>query len=132
MTMMTHQPRILVVEDDPDVASMLAIRLVAARYEAQIVRTGAVALGRLMTERPDLVLLDIQLPDISGYTVCEELRHRYERGTLPVVMFTVLDRPSEQQRGLAAGADAYLSKHDNIATLLKTIAFLLSSRPAPA
>ena len=125
MTTVTRQPSLLIVEDDPDTAALLATRLVAARYDVQIVRTGAAALGRLMAHRPDLVLLDVQLPDISGYTVCQELRGRFDPRALPVVMLTVMDRPGEEQRGLAVGADAYVSKHDDFSALLKIIERLL-------
>ena len=126
----TNHLRILVVEDDPDIAALLATRLVASRYDVQVVRTGAIALAQLLVRQPDLVVLDIQLPDISGYTICQEVRSHFSRATLPVIMFTVMDRPGEAERGLAVGADAYISKRDDISDLMKAIEHVLASKTA--
>ena len=126
----TSHPRILVVEDDPDIAALLATRLVASRYDVQVVRTGAIALAQLLVRQPDLVVLDVQLPDISGYTICQEVRSHFSRATLPIVMFTVMDRPGEPERGLAVGADAYISKRDDLSGLLKTIERFLPAAAA--
>ena len=126
----TPQESMLIVEDDDDLAVILKARLEAAGYSVHTERSGAGALLYALTHQPPLVILDIQLPDCSGYAVCEQLRSRYGSAELPVVMFTVMDQPDEAQRGFAAGANSYLSKHGDFSTLLQTVdAFLADPLP---
>ena len=116
---------ILVVEDDPSLALVLRRRLEASGFQVATVSSGAEALSDAAEHRPDLVILDLRLPDIHGYQVCRELRKLYHAWTMPILMLTGMDRPIDQLRGFAFGADAYLTKPCEPQELLKTIELLL-------
>lgn len=121
---------ILVVEDDEDASFILKSRLESAGYEVHAESSGARALGYAAEHEPALVVLDVRLPDLGGYEVCEELRKFDHCAEVPVVMFSVMDEPVDRERGFEHGADAYLPKSCGLSRLLHTIAQLLS--PAPA
>jgi DNA-binding response OmpR family regulator len=100
--------RILVVEDEPALQSYLVPLLHRNGYDADAVGTGAEALAAVEDRTPDLVLLDIGLPDLSGLDVCRELRRRPQH--LPIVLLTGLDGRDDELRGFEAKADDYVSK----------------------
>ena len=75
--MVITQERILVVEDEADISLAMKARLEAAGYEAQTAIYGAEGIGRAMAHQPNLVILDVRLPDLSGFEVCRELRKLY-------------------------------------------------------
>jgi two-component system response regulator MprA len=100
--------RLLVIEDDPAIARLLELELEEAGYRVEVAGTGADGLAAMERERPDLVVLDVRLPDMDGLTVCRQAR----RGgnTMPILMLTALDRVGDRVVGLDAGADDYLAK----------------------
>lgn len=126
-----QQGRILVVEDDQDVAMLLRMRLEAAGFDVQTVASGAAALTDAAEHPPRLVILDLRLPDISGYDVCRNLRRLCGPWAVPVLMLTGMDQPVDQLRGFAYGADAYLTKPYDAHELLQTIALLLEHAVLP-
>lgn len=130
MEEVTHHP-ILVVEDDPASAMALCIRLEAAGFDVQTVASGAAALTYAAEHRPNLVILDLRLPDIGGYEVCRNLRRLFGPWSVPVLMLTGMDEPIDQLRGFAFGADAYLTKPYDSHELLRTVHLLLE-KPALA
>ena len=99
---------ILVVEDEPALCSYLVPMLEREGFTASAVHTGAGALAAINDRAPDLVLLDIGLPDVSGLEVCRSIRRREEY--LPVVMLTGQDSPEDELRGFGVQADDYLTK----------------------
>ena len=117
--------RILVVEDEDDIALILKARLESAGYEVHTETYGSSALSYAIEHHPDLVILDVKLPDLWGRDVCQELRKVYERAELPVLMFTVMNGPIDDILGFAAGADAYLTKDCEPTELLDTVDQLL-------
>ena len=102
---------ILLVEDDADQASLAQLRLTVAGYRVRSVDC-AKALSRALREgpRPDLLLLDVVLPDRSGFAILGQLRGRPEFATLPIVMLTARAELIDIRRGLSLGADGYLTK----------------------
>lgn len=100
--------RVLVVEDEAALRSYLVPLLERDGLKAEAVATGAQALAAIRSARPDLVLLDIGLPDIGGLAVCREIRA--QSGYLPVIMLTGLDGPDDELAGFAADADDYVTK----------------------
>ena len=100
--------RILVVEDEQALRSFLVPRLQREGWQVEAVSSGAQALASVQERRPDLVVLDIGLPDLSGLQVCQELRRL--PGYLPVLMLTGLDSRDDELRGFAAQADDYVTK----------------------
>jgi adenylate cyclase len=117
--------RILIVDDTPHNRKLLADLLEIKGYAVSTAASGAEALARLEGERPDLVLLDVVMPEMSGYEVCEEIRRNPETRLLPVVMVTALDAGEERVKSIEAGADDFLSKPINAEELLARVRSLL-------
>jgi adenylate cyclase len=116
--------KILVVDDVPQKVKLLADVLAAKGYEVVTAACGTEALERIRSARPDLVLLDIMMPDMTGYEVCQAVRADPAIGVLPVVLVTALD-PSERIKGLQAGADDFLTKPINQPELIARVRSLL-------
>jgi adenylate cyclase len=117
--------KILVVDDTPQNVKLLADLLRAKGYEVVTAASGPEGLERLAAERPDLVLLDVMMPGMSGYEVCQKIRSDPSTGILPVVMVTALDPAQERIKGLDAGADDFLTKPVNHAELLARVRSLV-------
>ena len=120
-----ERKRILVVEDDELLAKSLKRILELEGFEVDAQPSGTLALAHAAECPPDLVVLDLKLPDMHGYEVCRELRKLFHSWVVPIVMFTGMDRPLDQLRGFAYGADAYLTKPCPTEELLRTIRLLL-------
>lgn len=116
--------RILVVEDEASLARTLKTRLESIGYDVHTVTYGREALSYAADRPLDLVLLDINLPDVNGYEVARELRQLHRPWRLPILMLTVKDKPVDQLRGFAHGADAYLTKPFDSAELFQAVALL--------
>jgi class 3 adenylate cyclase/CheY-like chemotaxis protein len=117
--------KILVVDDTPKNVKLLADILTVKGYTVVTAASGAEALRQVEAEKPDLVLLDVVMPEMSGYEVCRKIRENPATGILPVVMVTALDPTEERIKGLDAGADDFLTKPINQAELLARIRSLL-------
>ena len=120
-----NRQRILVVEDDEDILRALKVRLEAGGFEVHTEERGIEGVSYATANPPDLVVLDLRLPDIHGYEVCKRLRHSYSSWAMPILMLTGMNEPIDQLRGFAHGADAYLPKPYDSNELLKTIHLLL-------
>ena len=121
--------RVLVVEDDPAIADFLEIELGEAGYRCEVVDSGAAALAAMAREEPDLVILDVRLPDVGGLTVCRQARRDGHR--MPILMLTALDRVGDRVLGLDAGADDYLPKPFAIEELLARLRALARRADGP-
>ena len=117
--------QILIVEDDRDMAEVLKTRLRSVGFGVHAENRGREALSYASEHQPDLVILDLKLPDMSGYEVCKTLRKLYDTWSPPILMLTGMSEPIDQLRGFAYGADAYLTKPYEPTELVKTISFLL-------
>jgi class 3 adenylate cyclase len=117
--------KILVVDDVPRNVKLLADLLTAKGYSAVTASSGREALAQIEAERPDLVLLDVVMPEMSGYEVCRKIREDPATEILPVVMVTALDPTEERVKGLDSGADDFLTKPINQAELLARVRSLL-------
>lgn len=122
---LANRERILIIEDDRNVSEMLKVRLGSAGYRAEAVDRGDAAIRMAAENPPDLVILDLKLPDMHGYDVCRFLRRQYRPWELPVLMLTGADDNNSKLGGFETGADAYLTKPYQPAELLKTIRLLL-------
>ena len=116
---------ILIVEDDADMAQVLKTRLRSVGFEVHAEDRGQTALSYASEHQPDLVILDLKLPDMSGYEVCKALRKLYDAWSPPILMLTGMKEPVDQLRGFAHGADAYLTKPYEPTELVKTVSMLL-------
>lgn len=123
--------RILVVDDTPRNVKLLAELLTGSGYDVATASTGAEALEHVAGragERPDLVLLDVLMPGLSGYDVCRAIRADAATTTLPVVMVTALEASAERVKGIDAGADDFLSKPISQPELLARVRSLLRAK----
>jgi DNA-binding response OmpR family regulator len=118
--------RILVADDEPNIVAALEFVLRRAGYEVETARNGEEVLTRVAQAPPDLVLLDVMMPLLSGYDVCARLRARPEWRGVKVVMLSARGREMETRRGLEAGADLYVVKPFSNQELLQKIGALLS------
>ncbi len=122
---MTEPAKILVVDDTPKNVKLLTDVLTVKGYAVVTAASGAEALRQVEAEKPDLVLLDVVMPEMSGYEVCRKIRENPATQILPVVMVTALDPSEERIKGLDAGADDFLTKPINQAELLARVRSLL-------
>src|SRR5580658_9692323 len=99
--------RVLIVEDDPNVAEVVARYLAREGYEVEIVADGALGLERALADLPELVVLDLMLPSLDGLEVCRRLRMV---APVPVIMLTARDEEGDRIAGLELGADDYVAK----------------------
>jgi CheY-like chemotaxis protein len=109
--------RILVVEDDVDISKMLRIYFDSQGYEVLVANRGSEALETCRTKLPNVVVLDIQLPDIDGYEVCRTLRSNTRTSYVPIIFLTQKDERSDKIAGLELGADDYITKPFDIEEL---------------
>jgi two-component system, OmpR family, alkaline phosphatase synthesis response regulator PhoP len=120
--MATRVQTVLVVEDETSIASFVALYLKNAGYRVQTAGTGQDALDALGRERPDLIVLDLMLPDIDGIEVCRRVR----RGSdIPILMLTARDEDVDKIIGLEVGADDYLTKPFNPRELVARVKSIL-------
>ncbi len=118
---------ILVVEDETSIASFVAMYLKNAGYTVRTAATGGEALALVASDPPDLVVLDLMLPDIDGVEICRRVR---QRSDLPVLMLTARDEDVDKIIGLEVGADDYLTKPFNPRELVARVKSILR-RAAP-
>jgi DNA-binding response OmpR family regulator len=105
-----HPKRILLVEDDDALANVYITRLQSEGFDARRVNNGEDALATALSYHPDLVLLDVMMPKVSGFDVLDILRNTPETANLKIIMLTALSQDSEKQRAESLGVDDYLVK----------------------
>ena len=132
---MIRKTKILLIDDDPDFAEANRIMLEKSGYEVIIAQNGKTGLNRAKTDGPDLVICDIMLPDINGFSVCRELKEDPKYSAIPIIMITALGAaPGGYTENIAKEhkADGYLSKPIESKKMLDTVETVLTqSRPKP-
>ncbi len=127
---MSH--RILVVDDEPDITALVAYHLAKAGYRVSTAGNGVEALESARSERPDVIVLDLMLPGMSGYDVLTGLRERQETRDIGVIMLTARREEADRIRGLELGADDYLTKPFSPQELALRVGALIRRLAAPA
>ena len=120
---MSGDARILVVDDVPENVRLLEVVLASRGYDVVSAGDGHTALELARSAAPDLVLLDVVMPGLDGYTVCRQLRKNEETAVLPVIMLTASDSP-EKTQALEAGADDFIAKpfnHDELFARVRSL-----------
>jgi DNA-binding response OmpR family regulator len=117
---------VLIAEDDEDVRDLVALRLSAAGYRTVTVDNGNAALSAANLERPDLVVLDIDMPGLDGLTVCQQLQGMARTSRIPVLILSARGRDLDASQGRAMGADDYMAKPFDSADLLDRVSRLLA------
>ncbi|MGO1395290.1 MAG: response regulator transcription factor [Halomonas sp.] len=122
--------KVLVVDDEPNIVLSLEFLMQQAGFEVVTAEDGEQALARVNDAQPDLLLLDISLPGISGFDVLERLRNEAATAQLPIIMLTAHGRDVEREKGMALGADDYITKPFSTQSLVgKVKALLLKEQP---
>jgi DNA-binding response OmpR family regulator len=121
-------PRVLIADDDPLGAELLEAYLGGSDYDLRTAGDGEQTLQLVAAWNPDLILLDVMMPRISGFEVCKRLRADPATRDIAILMVTALDQPSDVDRAVDAGTDDFVSKPINKSELLLRVRALLRSR----
>lgn len=123
-------PRVLVVEDEDNIAMALDYLLTREGYVHGRVANGADAMPRIRADRPDVVLLDVMLPEVSGYEICQDIRLDPELRGVRILMMTARGSALERRKGLELGADGFIAKPFELKELRDELKRLLDTAPA--
>jgi DNA-binding response OmpR family regulator len=121
--------KILVADDEPNIVISLEYLLKREGYTVLIARDGQEALEAITREKPDLVLLDVMMPKKTGFEVCQALRASDDLQAIKILMLTAKGRDTDVAKGLALGADAYITKPFSTRELVLKVAELLRESP---
>ena len=125
---MTDTAKILVVDDQPSNVKLLRIKLSKEGYDVVEAANGREALARVVSDAPDLVLLDVMMPGMNGYDACRRIKERETNGFLPVILVTAKTETEALIEGFEAGADDYVTKPFKPVELLARVRAMLRIR----
>jgi len=123
--------KVLIVDDEANIVISLEFLMEQAGYTVDIARTGDEALAKIADFAPDLILLDVMLPGMNGFDICQRIRQTPAWRHIKVVMLTAKGREVEITKGLALGADAYITKPFSTKALLAEVESQLNKSHAP-
>lgn len=121
--------RILIVDDEPNIVLALELLMKKAGFEVQTVDDGEKAIHALSEFRPDLVLLDIMMPKMDGYEVCQRIRSDASLRNIRIIMLTAKGREVEKEKGLVLGVDSYITKPFSTREVVAKVKELLAVMP---
>lgn len=121
----TMNKRILIVDDEPNIVISLEFLMMREGHEVRVARDGEAGLAAVRTHRPDVVVLDVMMPKLDGFAVLEAVRSDPDLAGTRILMLTAKGREAEQNKGLALGADAYMSKPFSTRDLVEKVKELL-------
>lgn len=119
--------KILIVDDEPHILRSLGFVLERAGYRVMVARSGAEGLGLIERQHPDLVFLDIMMPQLDGYEVCRRIRSSDALSGTYVILLTAKGQETDRQKGLEAGADEYMTKPFSPSRAVERVRAALSS-----
>jgi len=122
---MTHS--VLVVDDEPNIVLSLEFLMKNAGHEVRVAKDGAEAISAFQEKVPDLVLLDIMVPKLDGYAVCESIRANPDWQHVPIIILTAKGRETEKEKGLSAGADDFVTKPFSTRDVVERVEKFLSA-----
>ena len=117
--------RILIADDEPNIVVSLEFLMKQRGYDIRVVSNGAEALEAIGEFRPDLILLDVMMPRVSGYDVCQKVRENPEWHGIKIIMLSAKGRDVEVTKGIAIGADAYVTKPFSTRDLIAKVGEML-------
>jgi DNA-binding response OmpR family regulator len=120
-----RKPKVLVVEDEDNIAIALDYLITREGYACDRVASGGGALAHIRQTHPDLVLLDVMLPEVSGYEICQNVRLDPHLADVKILMMTARGSAVERRKGLALGADGFISKPFELDDLRKQVRLML-------
>jgi DNA-binding response OmpR family regulator len=116
---------VLIVDDEPNIIVPLQFLMEQNGYDVVVAATGEAAMAAMAANRPDLILLDIMLPGIDGYQVCQTIRAKPEWREIKIIFISAMGREVDVAKGLALAADAYITKPFAIADVVEKVKLLL-------
>lgn len=119
--------KVLVVDDEPNILLSLEFLIKKAGFQVRTAKDGEEALEALAAERPDLVLLDVMMPRKDGYEVCQTIRQNPDWRDMKIIMLTAKGREVEKEKGLALGADDYITKPFSTQEVVAKVREILSA-----
>ena len=128
---MGERTKILLVDDEPSIVKMVGKRLEVEGFEVLIAVDGQEGLTKARAESPDLIVLDLMLPQLNGYEVCTMLKQDTRYRHIPIVLFTAKAQEKDEKLGLECGANAYVRKPFRAQELMEKIRQLLPEAPTP-
>jgi len=117
--------KVLIVEDDKDLAELIAYNLKKEGYETLLSYRGALAIELLMSQTPDLVLLDVMLPDYDGFKIAQHIRNNPDLRDIPIIFITARDMEHDKLKGFSLGADDYITKPFSVRELIARVKAVL-------
>lgn len=121
--------KILIADDEPNIVISLEYLMKREGYTVLVARDGQEALDTILRDRPELVLLDVMMPKKSGFEVCQAVRANEELQATKILMLTAKGRDTDLAKGLALGADAYMTKPFSTRELVQKVAEMLQGQP---
>ncbi len=121
---------VLVVDDEPNIVLSLEFIMKQAGFEVRVARDGDEALGAIEASLPDLVLLDVMMPNRDGYDVCQTIRANPAWKGIHIIMLTAKGRDIEREKGMALGADDYITKPFSTREVIARVPQFLDTEPA--
>ena len=118
--------RILLVDDEPDFVETVEFFLSGSDYQVFVAKNGKQALEQVKMNKPDLVLLDVMMPEMDGLEACKRLKKDSTTNSIPIIMLTAKGRKEDVVDAIAAGADSYVVKPFNLSDLIERIEKVLS------
>ena len=118
---------VLVVDDEPMTRTLLQLMLAPADYEVYEAGDGFEALEKIEQHKPDIMVLDVMMPNMDGFTLCRILREREDTANTPIILLSAKTTPESIQEGLLTGANRYLTKPVSRKHLLESLAELLAA-----
>jgi len=118
---MNKKFKILVSEDNPDIRKILVMRLEINGYDVIQAQDGEEAIDKIKKEAPDLVILDLMMPKISGFEVCRMIKFDEKYKDIPIIVLSALDQQADREKAIEGGADAYFIKPFDLELLLNKI-----------
>lgn len=122
-----RKPKVLVVEDEDNIALALDFLMTREGYAHDRIANGAEAMARIRATHPDLVLLDVMLPEISGYEICQSMRLDPTLSDVKILMMTARGSAIERRKGMALGADGFIAKPFELKELREEVRRLLDT-----
>jgi two-component system, OmpR family, phosphate regulon response regulator PhoB len=122
-----RKPKVLVVEDEDNIALALDFLMTREGYDHDRIANGSEAMDRIRATHPDLVLLDVMLPEISGYEICQSMRLDPTLADVKILMMTARGSAIERRKGMALGADGFIAKPFELKELREEVRRLLDS-----
>jgi DNA-binding response OmpR family regulator len=120
-SLLRMKPRVLIVDDEPDVLELVDFKLSSQGYDVVKASSGLEALHKARAESPNVIVLDLMLPDLDGFSVCEILRAQPSTRDVPVVVFSALDKPIGRSRGAKISVSHWLKKGSDFESLSECV-----------